>query len=70
MSPEEKKRVLKFREEAMKKKSQKRKAQKKRRAAKLKSEREVGDEPTEGTTEANAGAQFGGNGNRKKHKPS
>jgi hypothetical protein len=68
LSPEEKKCVLKFREEAKKKKSQKRKAQKKRRAARLKSEREGGDEPTEETMEANAGAQFGGNGNRKKHK--
>jgi hypothetical protein len=71
LSPEDKKRVLKFREEVKKKKSQKRKAQKKRRAARLKSEREGGDEPTEETMEASAGAQFGGNGNQKKHhKPS
>jgi hypothetical protein len=70
LSPEEKKRVLKFRDEAKKKKSQKRRAQKQRRAARLKSEREGMDEPTEETMEANAGAQFGGNGNRKKHKQS
>jgi hypothetical protein len=69
LSPEEKKRVLKLREEMKKKKSEKRKAQKKRRAARLKSERtEEADEPPEETTGANAGAQFGSHGNRKKHR--
>jgi hypothetical protein len=67
LSPEEKKRVLKFRKEAKKKKSQKWKAQKKRRAARLKLERGGADEPTEETMEVNAGAQFGGNGSQKKH---
>jgi hypothetical protein len=70
LSPEEKKCVLKLREEAKKKKREKRKAQKQRRAARLKSDREGSDEPTEETTEANAGAQFGGNGNRKRHRQS
>jgi hypothetical protein len=68
LSPDEKKRVLKLREEVKKKKSDKRKAQKKRRAAKLKLEcTEEGDEPPEETAGANAGAQFGSHGNRKKH---
>jgi hypothetical protein len=68
LSLEEKKRVLMFCEEAKKKKSWKQKVQKKRRAARLKSEWEGGDEPTEEMTEVNAGAQFGGNGNQKKQK--
>jgi len=68
LSPEEKKRVLKFRDETKKKKGDKWNAQKKRRAAKLKSEREAGDDPAEEMMEANAGAQFGANGNRKKQK--
>jgi hypothetical protein len=69
LSPEEKKQVLKLREEAKKKKSEKWKAQKKRRAAKLKSEcMEEGDELPEETAGANAGAQFGSHGNRKKHR--
>ena len=69
LSAEEKKRVLKLREEAKKKKSEKRKAQKKRRAARLKSEcTEEADEPPKETEGANAGAQFGSHGNRKKHR--
>jgi hypothetical protein len=67
LSPEEKKQVLKLREEVKKKKSEKRKAQKKRQAARLKSERtEEGDEPPE-ETGTNTGAQFGSHGNQKKH---
>jgi hypothetical protein len=68
LSSEEKKRVLKLREAGKKKKRDKRKAQKKRRAAKLKSERDEEDDAQTGDTEANAGAQFGSNGNRKKSK--
>jgi hypothetical protein len=48
---------------------EKRKAQKKRRAARLKSEcTEEGDESPDETAGANAGAQFGSHGNRKKHR--
>jgi hypothetical protein len=46
------------------KKHEKWKVQKKRQAARLKSEcKGDGDDPTEETMGANAGAQFGGNGN-------
>ena len=72
LSPEEKKRVQKLRDDAKKKKKDKRKDRKKRKLAKLKSERESGDgednETSESTTanSNNAGAQFGSNGNRNK----
>ena len=72
LSPEEKKRVQKLRDDAKKKKKDKRKDRKKRKLAKLKSERESRDgednETSESTTanSNNAGAQFGSNGNRNK----
>jgi hypothetical protein len=74
LSPEEKKRVQRLRDEAMKKKKDKRKERKKRKLAKLKSEREgrsgEDDEASEPTmASSNAGAQFSSNGNcNKKNK--
>jgi hypothetical protein len=68
LSPDEKKRVQKLRDEAKKRKTNKRKERRKRKAAKLKSERDE----TSGTDDdaqgagSNAGAQFGSNGNSKK----
>ena len=73
LSPEEKKRVQKLRDDAKKQKNKdKRKDRKKRKLAKLKSERESGDGEDNETSEStmansnNAGAQFGSNGNRNK----
>jgi hypothetical protein len=70
LTPEEKKRVQRLREEAKNKKKDKRKERKKRKAAKLKAEKEGSSGEEEETPEAssNAGSQFGSNGNRKKAK--
>ena len=70
LSPEEKRRVQKLRDEAKKRKTGKRKERRKRKAAKAKSEREAAsgmDNETPGAG-SNAGAQFGANGNGKKQK--
>jgi hypothetical protein len=73
LSPDDKQRVQKFRDEAKKKKNGKAKHRKeKRKLAKLKSDKEAGsgDEETESTSGkpagSNAGAQFGANGNKAK----
>ena len=73
LSPEEKRRVQTFRDEAKKKKKDKVKQRKdKRKLAKLKAEKESGsgDDEIESTSGAaagsNAGAQFGSNGNKTK----
>jgi hypothetical protein len=65
LSPEEKRRVQKLREEANKKKKLKRQERRKCKAAKLKSEREDASGGDDETPEAssNAGAQFGSHGN-------
>jgi hypothetical protein len=68
LTPDEKKKVHKLREEAKKKKKDKRNERRKRKAARLKSERESvsGDDGETGEATSNAGAQFGSNGNRSK----
>ena len=73
LSPDEKRRVQKLRDEAKKKKKDKAKQRKdKRKLAKLKAgkEPESGDEETESSSKphasSNAGAQFGANGNKNK----
>ena len=72
LSPEDKRRVQKLRDEAKKKKKDKAKHRKdKRKLAKLKSDKDSGpgDDETESTSDtpgSNAGAQFGANGNRNK----
>jgi hypothetical protein len=71
LSPEEKKRVQKLRNEEKRKRGNnkdKRKERRRRKAARLKSEREdaSGDDATTPEPTSNAGAQFGSNGNRHK----
>jgi hypothetical protein len=70
LSPEEKKRVQRLRNEEKKKKGNKdkRKERKRRKAARLKSEREGASGEDDRTPEptSDAGAQFGSNGNRNK----
>ena len=70
LSPEEKKRVQKLRNEEKKKKGNKdkRKECRQRKAARLKLEREdaSGEDDTTPEPTSNAGAQFGSNGNRNK----
>ena len=73
LSPEDKRRVQKLRDDAKKKKKEKAKNRKdKRKLAKLKAEKESGsgDEETEstsgGTPSSSAGSQFGANGNKNK----
>jgi hypothetical protein len=67
LSKEEKDRVAKYREEAKKKKNAKaRERAKKRQLAQAKSDRETGSDNEAEEVSANAGAQFGSNGNKKK----
>ena len=72
LSPEDKRRVQKLRDEAKKKKKDKAKARKdKRKLAKLKAEKESGsgddeNESTSGPPSSSAGSQFGANGNKNK----
>ena len=75
LSPEEKKRVQRLRNEENKKKKgdkDKRKECRRRKAARLKSEREdaSGEDDTTAEPTSNAGAQFGSNGNRNKKQKS